>query len=110
METILNSTPDSAGDFKAAATDEIKSLIADVEDLVTRVAHLKESDVVRVRAKVMKAVGAAKERLADGADTLKRQTQKAVSSADDYVRDNPWQAVGVAALVGAVVGILVARR
>ena len=110
METIFNSTPESSGDFKAAAADEIKSLIADVEDLVTRVAHLKESDVVRVRTRVMKAVDAAKEKLVDGADTVKRHTQKAAGDVDDYVRDNPWQAVGVAALVGAMLGILVARR
>ena len=33
-----------------------------------------------------------------------------MSGADDYVRESPWVAVGFAAAVGAVVGILVARR
>jgi len=33
-----------------------------------------------------------------------------VNGADDYVRESPWVAVGVAALIGALVGILVARR
>ena len=31
-------------------------------------------------------------------------------TADDYVRESPWQAIGIAALVGAVVGILATRR
>jgi ElaB/YqjD/DUF883 family membrane-anchored ribosome-binding protein len=58
----------------------------------------------------MATVESAKETLSDSADALRRQAQRAVSGADDYVRDSPWAAVGLAALVGAVVGILVARR
>ena len=32
------------------------------------------------------------------------------ATADEYVRDNPWQAVGVAAGIGLVIGLLVGRR
>jgi len=66
--------------------------------------------VVRVRSKVQRAVDATKQSLADGADTLRQHAQDAASTADDYVRQSPWQAVGIAALVGAVVGILATRR
>jgi ElaB/YqjD/DUF883 family membrane-anchored ribosome-binding protein len=38
------------------------------------------------------------------------QTRKAVGAADDYVRDNPWQSIAVAAGVGFLVGMLVSRR
>jgi ElaB/YqjD/DUF883 family membrane-anchored ribosome-binding protein len=103
-------SPDGMSEIKGVAAHEIRSLIADVEDLVARIADLKDADVVRVRTKVMRAVDSAKETIADGADTLRRHAQKAVSGADDYVRESPWAAVGLAALVGAVVGILVARR
>ncbi|MDB6086114.1 MAG: hypothetical protein JWN43_3995 [Gammaproteobacteria bacterium] len=101
---------EGAGNIKNAASAEIKSLIADVEDLVARIADLKDADVARVRNKVMRAVDAAKDSLADGADTLRRQAQRAATTADDYVHDSPWQAVGIAALVGAVAGILATRR
>jgi ElaB/YqjD/DUF883 family membrane-anchored ribosome-binding protein len=101
---------DGAGKIKNAASAEIKSLIADVEDLVARIADLKDADVARVRNKVLRAVDAAKESLSDSADTLRRQAQNAATTADDYVHDSPWQAVGIAALVGAVVGILATRR
>jgi ElaB/YqjD/DUF883 family membrane-anchored ribosome-binding protein len=95
---------------KTAASAEIKNLISDVEDLMARIADLKDADVVRVRGKVLKAVDATKRSLADGADTIRRHAQTAASTADDYVRESPWQAVGIAALVGAVVGILATRR
>jgi ElaB/YqjD/DUF883 family membrane-anchored ribosome-binding protein len=102
----------SAGvsDIKAAASGEIKSLIADVEDLMARIADLKDADVVRVRTKVQRAVDATKQSLADGADAIRQRAQTAAGTADDYVRDSPWQAVGIAALVGAIVGILATRR
>jgi ElaB/YqjD/DUF883 family membrane-anchored ribosome-binding protein len=100
----------AAGEIKDVAADEIKNLIADVEDLVARIADLNDADVASVRDKVVSAVAAAKESLADRTDTLKRQAQNVWSEADDYVRESPWVAVGLAALVGAVAGILVARR
>jgi ElaB/YqjD/DUF883 family membrane-anchored ribosome-binding protein len=99
-----------AENVKNAASAEIQSLIADVEDLVARIADLKDADVVRVRSQVMRAVGNAKESLAESADNFRRQAQQAARTADDFVHDSPWQAVGVAALVGAVVGILATRR
>jgi ElaB/YqjD/DUF883 family membrane-anchored ribosome-binding protein len=101
---------DGVSDVKAAASSEIKSLIADVEDLMARIADLKDADVVRVRGKVQRAVEATKQSIADGADAIRQHAQTAASTADDYVRDNPWQAIGIAALVGAVVGILATRR
>src|SRR5271156_5067938 len=100
----------AAGKLKGAATEEIRNLIADVEDLVARLADLNDADVATMRTKVMATVDAAKETLADSAETLRRQAQRAMSGADEYVRESPWAAVGVAALIGALVGILVARR
>jgi len=97
-------------DVKAAASSEIKNLIADVEELMVRIADLKDADVVRVRSKVQRAVDATKQSLAEGAETIRQHAQDVASTADDYVRDSPWQAVGIAALVGAVVGILATRR
>jgi ElaB/YqjD/DUF883 family membrane-anchored ribosome-binding protein len=103
-------TANAAGEIKQAAAEEIRNLIADVEDLIARIADLNDANVATMRSKVMDTVTAAKETLADSADTLRRQAQRAISGADDYVRESPWVAVGVAALVGALAGILVARR
>ena len=33
-----------------------------------------------------------------------------IDTADEYVRDNPWQAIGAVALIGVTVGFLLARR
>src|SRR5579863_3050598 len=110
MESTFDRTVAGVSDIKAAASNEIKSLIADVEDLIARIADLKDADVVRVRNKVQRAVDATKQSLADGVDTIRQHAQTAANTADNYVRESPWQAVGIAALVGAIVGILATRR
>ncbi len=107
---VKNDVSEGAQDLKAAAATEIKSLIADVEDLMARIADLKDADVMRVRSKVQRAVDATKQSLAEGADAIRQHAQSVAGTADDFVRDSPWQAVGIAALVGAVVGILATRR
>lgn len=107
---LKNELSEGVNDVRAAASSEIKSLIADVEDLMARIADLKDSDVVRMRDKVQRAVDATKQSLEDGADAIRQHAQKAASTADDYVRESPWAAVGIAALVGAIVGILATRR
>lgn len=107
---LKNDLVDGVSDIKAAASIEIKNLLADVEDLMARIADLKDADVVRVRNKVQRAVDATRQSLSDGADAIRQRAQDVASTADDYVRDSPWQAIGIAALVGAVVGILATRR
>ncbi len=109
-ERLKEDTSRAASHLTDMAGDEVKNLIADVEDLLARIADLNDADIASVRNKVASTVGAAKETLAQGADTFKRGAQKAFSGADDYVRDSPWIAIGLAAVVGAVAGILVARR
>lgn len=99
-----------ADNVKSVASSEIKNLIADVEDLMERIADLKDADVVRVRSRVQNAVASAKDALSNGTGAVRRQAKEVASTADSYVRESPWQALGVAALAGVVVGLLATRR
>ena len=38
------------------------------------------------------------------------QAKKAAKVTDEYVQDNPWRAVGIAAVAGLVLGVLISRR
>ena len=106
VKTDLSS---GARHLKDAAGGEIKNLIADVEDLVSRVADVKDPDVVRIRNNVQAALASARDSLVAGAETVKRQVKQVAGTTDDYVHVNPWQAIGIAALVGIAVGYVVGR-
>ena len=125
MESILNDNgqairgdvnmlkPDSgeaAQRLGDAGGQEMSSLIADVQDLLRRVAHVADPEIARLRTKVGRALTSAKRVLADGTDQVQRQAKNAMTAGDGYVREQPWQAVGIAAAAGLLVGFLVARR
>lgn len=48
--------------------------------------------------------------LADMQTALAERTRECIQTTETYVRDNPWQAVGIAAGIGLVVGLLIGRR
>lgn len=109
-----NLVSDEPGDaprqWRSATGQEISDLMADVQDLLGRVAHVADPEVIRLRAKVADALSTAKASIAQGSDSVRRHARDAVSAGDSYVHDQPWQAIGIAAAAGLVVGFLVARR
>ena len=98
-----------AKEFKDTASGEIRNLMADVEALLTRVAGVKDQDIRLVRSKVLKTLDAARTSMSASAGRVREHAVKAAGTTNDFVRENPWQALGIAALLGAVVGYL-ARR
>jgi len=105
---------DSARKAADSASAEFKNFVSDVEDVVKKVAHVSDADVARARAKIQAAISSTKSGFASGAESVKVQAQQAAKYADDYVRESPWQAIGVGAAVAAVLGLsigyLAARR
>ena len=96
----------------SAASEEVKNLIADVEDLIDRVGEAADPEVKRLRAKVADAVVSTKRSIATGAGHVQRQAREVLDASDRYVREQPWEAIGIAAVAGIAVGFLLssARR
>ena len=85
---------------------QLQHLTNDVEDLLGRVASDQSPQVQELRSRVNQTIESAKSAISR-ADTAALDTLKQVaSSADDYVRDNPWIAIGVIAGVAASLGFL----
>ncbi len=94
---------------KPAPEGELSNFVADVEELVTKL-DVKDAEVTRLRAKVRETLDAAKQGVTNGTQALKERARQTAGSADDYVRASPWQAMGIAALVGLAVGYVAARK
>ena len=52
----------------------------------------------------------AKGRLHDLQDAAVARARAAGHAADDYVHEHPWKAIGAAAGIGMIVGLLIGRR
>ena len=108
--TIRGAARDAARQARTAANQEVRRLIADVEDLIRRVGDAADPEVARLRAKVESAVASTKSAISEGAEQVQRQAKEALQAGDRYVRDQPWEAIGIAAIAGLAIGFLVGRR
>lgn len=60
-------------------------------------------------ASATSALGAVIDPLVDASEAWVGRARDFVSTADDYVRNNPWAAVGVGAMLGVTLGYFLAR-
>lgn len=89
---------------------EMKAVIADAEALLHATADAAGERVGALRAKAQQTLTDAKTKLARLDDDMVQQAKDAAKTADRYVRDNPWGAVGIAAAAGVLIGLLISRR
>ena len=108
--SLKSDVKESVNKLRAAGSQEVNDLIADVEELVGRVGEAADPEMARLQAKVEQAVSLAKKSLIQGAEHVQRKGRAVMDADDRYVRDQPWRALGVAALAGVVLGFIVARR
>ena len=101
---------DRNGSKAAASGAEWSNLVADVEDLIKKVAHVDDEDVAEIRAKVEDTLAKAKTSATQGIAAIRGQTDEVTEATDEYVRENPWAAIGIAAAVGIVLGFIAGRR
>jgi ElaB/YqjD/DUF883 family membrane-anchored ribosome-binding protein len=85
---------------------ENEHLLEDAQALLAATAHVAEEKVVEARKRLAAAIDKGKE-------TWNAVQEKAVASAkatDQVIRDHPYQAIGVALGIGALIGFLISRR
>ncbi|PWT76111.1 MAG: DUF883 domain-containing protein [Proteobacteria bacterium] len=95
---------------KEKLIDDLKVVAKDVEELLKLTASQTGEKIAAARARAEESLRTAKENLEDASDDIMMRARDASRLADDYVNDNPWQAVGIAAGIGFLIGYLIGRR
>ena len=90
--------------------DDFSAVLTEAEDLLKRAANESGERAKDLRSQVEAKLLAAKLRLQEIEGEAVDRARVAARVTDDYVHDNPWQAIGVAAAVGFVAGLLMNRR
>ena len=89
---------------------DLKVVVADAEELLRATASQAGEKVAVARERIQASLATAKVKLGEAERALLEKTKEAARATDDYVRENPWQAVGIAAVAGLVLGIFISRR
>jgi ElaB/YqjD/DUF883 family membrane-anchored ribosome-binding protein len=100
------STAPSAG----KTIDDLQAVVRDVEALLHATAAQGGEKLEAVRKRAAESLQKARERLSVLEEDAVREMKIAAARTDDYVHENPWQAVGVAVGVGFLLGLLIGRR
>jgi ElaB/YqjD/DUF883 family membrane-anchored ribosome-binding protein len=98
-EQLLQATANQANEKVAAARAKVQESIKAAKQKI-------DSADAAARAKVQESIKAAKQRI----DTVENAALGKAKAADDYLHEHPWRVVGAAAALGALVGMLIARR
>ncbi|HWL27424.1 MAG TPA: DUF883 family protein [Burkholderiaceae bacterium] len=90
--------------------DSVKTSLDDAEKLLREAAESTGDKAAELRESAMRSLRRTREALYDTQDALMERGRRAARVTDDYVHDNPWQAIGMAGLAGLVIGALMCRR
>src|SRR5689334_7547058 len=88
---------------------DLKTLIADAEELLKATTNQAGETVSVARKKIEQSLGDARKALSDAEDVVLSRSKEYVDVADEYVRENPWGAIGVAAGIGFLFALLLKR-
>jgi ElaB/YqjD/DUF883 family membrane-anchored ribosome-binding protein len=89
---------------------DLRVVVADAEELLRATANQAGERAAAAREKIERSLATAKVKLTEIESALAQKTREMAHATDAYVQEHPWTAVGVAAGVGLVIGLLISRR
>jgi ElaB/YqjD/DUF883 family membrane-anchored ribosome-binding protein len=95
------------GDRLAA---DFQAFVGDVEQVLKSASHLPADGLLAARTRLEEKVAQARAQLADAGSAVASGVNQARDAGEAYLRDRPWTVIGVALVIGAVAGMLLARR
>lgn len=95
---------------KEKLVTDLKVVISDTEELLRATAGAAGEKVSELRERLSVRLRDTKERVIDLEAALIDKTKAAARATDDFVHEEPWKAVGVAAALGLALGVLIGRR
>jgi ElaB/YqjD/DUF883 family membrane-anchored ribosome-binding protein len=94
----------------AQLMEDLRVVVNDAEALLKATAGQAGEKVDHVRHRAEESVRQARERLGEIEGEIRARADEAARTTDRYVHENPWGAIGIAAGVAFMLGLLAGRR
>lgn len=95
---------------KEKLVEDVKVVLHDADILLRETAGQLGEKAREARERLERGMKAAKERLGELQHQSVEQAKVAAKATDDFVHEHPWQSVGIAFAVGALIGVIIGRR
>ena len=89
---------------------DVQNVVSEAQELLKTVKDEGASKLDDVKTKLGAQYDVAREKFGEIQSTVQEGAKVAMTTTDEYVRSNPWRAVGIAAAAGAIIGFLASRR
>lgn len=89
---------------------DVRQLLDDVETMLQQAANATGSQAEELRDRAQAALRATQSRLHGIQEAARQTARSSAATTDDWVHANPWTAIGIAAGLGVVLGVLAGRR
>jgi ElaB/YqjD/DUF883 family membrane-anchored ribosome-binding protein len=89
---------------------DVRTFISDAEEVMRSTVDQADESTAEVRDRVLDLLQEARAELAILQKMAVTKAKKASKATDEYVHENPWKSVGIAAGIGLIIGLLVGRR
>jgi ElaB/YqjD/DUF883 family membrane-anchored ribosome-binding protein len=90
--------------------NDMKTLVKDAQELLREASLTTGEKADELRAKGLALLDTAMEKAHEVQAIAIEKGKAAAQSTDEFVHEHPWKAVGIAAGVGLVIGMLISRR
>ena len=90
--------------------EDFNRVVSDTEALLRAMASVPGEKASALRASVEDNLKAAKSRVRELQGVAYEKGTAAARATDEYVHENPWTLIGVAAAVGLIVGLVIASE
>lgn len=92
---------------KEQLVQDFNKVVSDTEALLRALASAPGEKTAALRASVEANLAAAKQRVRELQGAAVEKTTAAARATDEYVHDNAWAMIGLAAAVGLIVGLMI---
>ena len=89
---------------------DVQNVVSEAQELLKTVKDEGTNQMDAVKAKLAGQYDVARQKFGEIQTQVTEGAKVAMTTTDDYVRANPWRAVGIAAAAGAIIGFLASRR
>ncbi|HJV72780.1 MAG TPA: DUF883 family protein [Noviherbaspirillum sp.] len=90
--------------------NDMKTLVKDAQDLFREAGLATGEKAEELRTKGLTLLDSAMEKAHEIQTVAVEKGKVAAQSTDEFVHEHPWKAVGIAAGVGLLVGMLISRK
>jgi ElaB/YqjD/DUF883 family membrane-anchored ribosome-binding protein len=106
----MNDVSKTLKEGQERVAQDFKAVVNDAEQLLRYAARDAGEGYGEARKRLEESLKTAREELARLEGVVVDGARRAGRATDGYVREHPWEAIGLGAGVGLLIGLLIARR